>query len=149
MVTAVGTEAKLNDLLINLIELDYDSVESYQAAINRLRDTNYKKQLEIFYQDHLRHIENLSKYLIKKNVTPPKGPDMKQFITKGKVVIANLFGDKAILLAMKTNEKDTNTAYERAIRHQETTPEILQTLKNNLQDEKKHWQWFSAQIDNL
>ena len=40
---------------------------------------------------------------------------MKALLTKGKVVIAGLMGDEAILQAMRTNEADTNTAYERAV----------------------------------
>ena len=47
--------------------------------------------------------------------TPPKEGDMKALLTKGKVVIAGLMGDEAILQAMRTNEADTNTAYERAV----------------------------------
>jgi hypothetical protein len=31
--------------------------------------------------------------------------------------VAGLMRDKAILQAMKTNEDDTNTAYERAVKH--------------------------------
>jgi hypothetical protein len=42
--------------------------------------------------------------------TPPKEGDMKALLTKGKVVIAGLMGDAAILQAMRTNEADTNTA---------------------------------------
>lgn len=36
-------------------------------------------------------------------------------LTKGKVVLGGPMGDKAVLQAMKTNEDDTNTAYERAL----------------------------------
>jgi hypothetical protein len=46
---------------------------------------------------------------------PPKEGDMKSILTKGKVVMAGLIGDKAIFEAMRMNEADTNTAYERAV----------------------------------
>jgi hypothetical protein len=36
--------------------------------------------------------------------TPPKEGDMKPLLTKGKVVIAGLMGDEAILRVMRTNE---------------------------------------------
>ena len=39
---------------------------------------------------------------------------MKAILTQGKVVLADMFGDSAILKAMKTNEDDTVTAYDRA-----------------------------------
>ena len=34
-------------------------------------------------------------------------------------MLGGLIGDKAILVAMKTNEDDTNTAYERAVNHEQ------------------------------
>jgi hypothetical protein len=50
----------------------------------------------------------------KHNCEPPTGPSVgKQWLTKGKVVLANLIGDGTILSAMLSNEVDTNTAYER------------------------------------
>jgi hypothetical protein len=63
----------------------------------------------------LRHITELGDILSSMGRTPPKEGDMKALLTKGKVVIAGLMGDEAILQAMRTNEADTNTACERAV----------------------------------
>jgi hypothetical protein len=63
----------------------------------------------------LRHITELGDILSSMGRTPLKEGDMKALLTKGKVVIAGLMGDAAILQAMRTNEADTNTAYERTV----------------------------------
>ena len=53
-------------------------------------------------------------------------------LTKGKVVLGGLIGDNAVLQAMKTNEDDTNTAYERALgderRHRDWMVETIRLL---------------------
>jgi uncharacterized protein (TIGR02284 family) len=75
--------------------------------------------------------------------------DMKSILTQGKVVMADLFGDEAILKAMKTNEDDTNTAYSRALERDDVPPEIYRTLQQNLEDERRHRSWIEQRIPQL
>jgi len=147
MVTMIGSEDTVEGLLSNLIKLDYDAAEAYEAAVNRLESKEYREKLQSFGQDHLSHTRNLGEILRQMGKNVPQGPDVKQLLTKGKVVIADLFGDKAILTAMKTNEDDTNTAYERAIVHKEVTDNVRQILQNNLADERRHRQWILGQLE--
>lgn len=42
MATLVGTQKNFADALKALIELDYDAIEAYKAAIDRLENENYK-----------------------------------------------------------------------------------------------------------
>jgi len=49
------TEMNSEDLikkLNNLIELDYDAIAAYKAAIERLDDMQFKQQLAAFMEDH-------------------------------------------------------------------------------------------------
>jgi hypothetical protein len=52
----------------------------------------------------------LKTLLAQHDILLPEGPDMKQRLTKGKVVMMD---DESIVMAMKTNKDDTVTAYER------------------------------------
>ena len=142
----VGNEETVECLLSNLIKLDYDAVEAYDAAINRLESEEYKLKLKAFREEQLAHTRNLGEILreMKKNV--PEGPDLKQILAQGKVVIAHLFGDKAILSAMKTNMDYTNSAYERALNHKKITPEVREVLRKNLEDEERHRGWIVEQM---
>ncbi|MEX0827508.1 MAG: DUF2383 domain-containing protein, partial [Haliea sp.] len=74
MATTIGNEDNLDTLLSNLIELDYDAIEAYDAAIERLDDAGYRQALEQFCQDHVDHTLNLSQLLRSRGGLPPEGP---------------------------------------------------------------------------
>lgn len=147
MVTMVGTQSDLIAAIKDLIELDYDAVEAYEAALNRLDREEYKKKLDEFKADHERHIEELSTYLKVKNEKAPESGSMKQLLTQGKVVLGNMIGDISILQAMQSNESDTNTAYERMNQRTDTEEEIKDVLARGLEDEKKHYQWLQSVLE--
>lgn len=149
MVTTVGTETTIESLLEDLVQLDYDAVDAYEAAINRLQEARFRDRLREFKGDHLRHIAELGDILVEMGRTPPKEGDMKSLLTRGKVVIGGLMGDKAILQAMRTNEADTNTAYERAVAFHGLNTETREVLQRGLQDERRHCEWILEQLKTL
>jgi rubrerythrin len=146
MATMVGQHGDLNTVLRQLVALDYDAVEAYRAAIERLNDVEAKAALSGFMKDHERHIEEVGALIRIMGGDPPKGPDAKRILTQGKVVIAGLFGDRPILMAMKTNEDDTNTAYERTSSRADLTPEAQLLLRGNLEDERRHRAWIEQRL---
>jgi uncharacterized protein (TIGR02284 family) len=146
MATLVGTQKKLVDALDALLELDYDAIEAYDAAIARLKDASDKAQLGAFMADHERHVAELTALVEGLGRRASKGPDLKRWLTKGKVVILGLAGDHAILLAMKTNEDDTNTAYERVAGRDDLSSEIRAVVARNLDDERRHRAWIEARL---
>lgn len=149
MVTTVGTETNFVDMLNDLIQLDFDAIEAYEAAVDRLENRSFADQLRAFQADHERHTRELGPIVTELGGTPAEGSGAKALLTKGKVVMAGLAGDKAILQAMKTNEDDTNTAYERATRHDGKTPAADEILARNLADERRHRAWIEEAIDRL
>jgi hypothetical protein len=58
-------------------------------------------------------------------------------------------GDKAILVAMKTNEDDTNTAYERAVNHEGRHASAEEVLRRGLADERRHRAWIDETLAAL
>ena len=142
MATLVGTQKNFADALKALIELDYDAIEAYKAAIDRLENENYKNELTKFKADHQRHVQQLNAILRSRGEKEIEGPSGKQWLTKGKVVIADIFGDDSIMQAMHSNEEDTNSAYERMNNHADKWPEAVEVLKQGLRDEKHHKQWI-------
>lgn len=149
MVTTVGTESKVVDLLSDLISLDYAAIEAYTSAIERLDNKQFAAKLESFREDHKRHTSNLAPFVRRLGGDLPEGAGAKSFLTTGKVAMASVMGDKAILTAMKTNEDDTNTAYERATKHEDVSTEIRKVLAANLDDERRHREWIVATINAL
>lgn len=134
----------LIDDLNDVIAIDYDAISAYEAAIERLDSEDTRKQLGRFKSDHERHVRDLSDCVTMLGGQPRSKGDIKQVLTKGKVVLANLSGDEAILKAMKSNEDQTNQTYEEAVRrHSSTAPPQVQTaLRNGLEDERRHREWI-------
>ncbi|MCA1940681.1 MAG: ferritin-like domain-containing protein [Caenispirillum bisanense] len=149
MVTTIGKEARLTDLIENLLYLEHDAVAAYEEAVTRIDDGGFKSSLQGFQRDHQRHITDLSSLMRDLGGTPPGGGDFKQMLTTGKVKMADFFGDKAILQAMKTNEDDTNTAYERAAAHGEATPAARTLFEGCLADERRHRAWIEETVARL
>jgi hypothetical protein len=146
VVTTVGTETDLVDLLTDLIKLDFDAAAAYRAAIDRLANRAYADQLRLFRDDHERHTRNLAPFVSALGRTPPTVGSAKLLLTTGKVAFAGLVGDQAILRAMKSNENDTNTAYERAIGHGYLKPELRRIVQGNLADERRHRDWIEVTL---
>lgn len=148
MTTLVGTQKTFSDALQSLLELDYDAIEAYKVAIERLEDKDFKAKLTEFKGDHERHVREISDLLRKHGSDVPDGPSLKQWLTKGKVVLADLMGDRAILSAMEGNEEDTNTAYDRMHKHPEKWPDATDILDRGFRDEKRHIEWLQNLPDD-
>ncbi len=148
MVTTVGTESSLKELVYDLVKLDNAAIEAYDSAIERLSNASFKEQLTRFRDDHVEHTRVLGAYAQQQGWDQPDGGGAKQMLTKGKVVLAGLMGDKSILTAMKTNEDDTNTAYERAVNHRDADG-VRDVFARHLGDEQRHRAWIEATLSRL
>ncbi len=144
MVEAVSNKT-VSKQLNELIEMDFDAIAAYQAAVERLESEGLKTQLLQFMRDHEQHVARLSAAVKELGGMPVKKGDIKRLLTKGSVFIADLFGDKAILMAMRVNEEHTNKAYEAAVK--ERFPEdIHRIVLGGLSDERHHRDWIVAKI---
>ena len=149
MVTTVGTEGNFLNMLGDLLSLDRSAISAYNSAIGRIEKLEFKQRLQEFRNDHDRHIRELEGLISELGGTPPTGAGIKSMLTQGKVAIGSLFGDKAILGAMKTNEDDTNDAYERAVDREDVPASAVPVLERGLADERRHRQWIEETIRQL
>jgi hypothetical protein len=144
MATFVGKQDKFSDAIYELCELDIDAIGAYQTAIDHLDNSEYVKNLSSFKSDHERHVRELSELLVEHNLEAPKGSSAKSFLAKGKVYIADLFGDKSILEAMLSNEMDTNIAYGRLNNRPDEWEDAKEILRRGLEDERRHKLWLES-----
>lgn len=150
MATLVGTQASLPDMLQSLLELEYDAIAAYTAALDRLQESLVMVRFEEFRRDHERHTRELTDFLLRLGVDPPQHADLKAIVTQGKVVLGNLAGPRGVLLAMRSNEDDTNIAWERAVARTDLGHELKAVLERGLADERRHRGWIDdalAQLD--
>ena len=144
MVTTVGTESALPELVEDLLLLEHDAIAAYEQTIARLENPGYKQRIAEFKGDHDRHVEELTGLAAAVGARPYREGDAKQMLTTGKVALASIAGDSAILAAMRSNEEDTVTAYERASRHTEATPEARALFERAHADELRHRDWMAS-----
>jgi rubrerythrin len=149
MVTMVGNESSIEKLVRDLIFLEHDAIAAYDSCIDRLDDKELSAQIANFKDDHLLHLQTLRAMASELGVDAPAEGDMKQMLTTGKIALADIMGDAAILKAMKTNEDDTVTAYERAARHEDAVPASKAFFMKAHQDEERHRAWMSTTAGTL
>ncbi|MWD26263.1 DUF892 family protein [Aquicoccus sp. SCR17] len=142
MPTTVGTENTLEDLVKNLLALEHDALAAYEAVIERLGDAGLREKVESFRQDHEAHVRELEGIASGKGIEAPQEGDVKQWLTTGKVAMADLMGDKTMLGAMKTNEDDTVQAYSQALENPASDDTLRPILEKALADERRHRTWM-------
>ena len=148
MATLVGTSSDITKVIHDLMHLEYDAMAAYEQTISRLDNSTYKAKVSEFLSDHKRHLSELKSIAQGLNIEIPDGTDMKAVLTQGKVVLADPFGDASILKAMKTNEDDTVTAYERACKFDNAPQNFTDCVTRALSDEQRHRAWFQQTAES-
>ena len=142
------TYSKVCDALNDLIKLDFDAIEAYEAAIKRTDDETIRNRLMEFLQDHQRHTQNLGQEVRKLGGVPATGPGMMRMLTEGSVVMGALMEDRGVLKAMSKNEAVTNRAYEKALESIGNQP-ARTVVQQNREDERRHKAWIDHQLEAL
>ncbi len=146
MTTTVGTEKTVEKLVSNLLRLEHDAIAAYEATIERLNDATSRQQIEAFRHDHLDHVVQLEQFAARLEIDAPTGGDIKQMLTAGKVALAGLAGDNAMIKAMKTNEDDTVKAYEQANANSLADADMQPFVASALADEQRHRAWMETAV---
>lgn len=144
MATTVGTESTYRDLVTNLLYLEHDAIAAYDQTISRLDSPEAKRKISEFRGDHTRHLDELRMMARQLGMDAPMEGDAKQMLTTGKVALASIAGDGMILKAMKTNEDDTVTAYERASTHADANAASRAVFERAASDERRHRAWMET-----
>ena len=149
MATTVGQESEINSLVHDLILLERDAIAAYESTIEKLSDAALSSQIARFKQDHMQHLDVLNEMAAELGIDAPREGDAKQWLTTGKIALAQLMGDKTILKAMKTNEDDTVTAYSRATNHPDAVEKSRAFFAKALADEERHREWMEKTAASL
>lgn len=149
MATSIGKEDDLITMLNNLVALDFDAADAYKAAIGRMISVADQNELRRFLTDHERHIQDLSMIVRDMGGTPPTHTDMHGVLTKGRVVLAEIIGDPAVLGAMDDNEEEVHTAYQQALTRDDLSPAVTEILQRHLGDERRHREWLQQRMEEM
>jgi bacterioferritin (cytochrome b1) len=138
--------ATLNDLL----QLDVDAVQAYGLTVRQLQSNSRKQAVRRYQADHKRHITELKRLIRAYGGVPiaashiPTGPFKLAMQATG-----SLGGDKAVLLAFKSNERQVRDKYRRAADDGSLPADVARVLKRAAADEERHYRWAEKSLERL
>lgn len=135
--------------LIDLLQLEYDALPVYTLAISAVGRRELRDALTSFRDDHQRHIRDLSALLRDAGGVRVPLPHLPTGLLKLGVQVAALpGGDRAILLAFKSNEWQSQAKYARHAARAHPA-EVAEVLRRNAADEARHYAWACRTLDEL
>jgi len=138
--------AQLNDLL----QLDHDAVGAYEVAIESLQSPAYRQALQRFKRDHERHVEELTQLITERGGTPVQLPHLPTGMFKLAMQQAGRLagGDRGVLLAFRTNERQVRDKYRRLAEASEDLV-VADVVARGADDEAKHYGWVVTVLEEL
>jgi bacterioferritin (cytochrome b1) len=132
------------DLLRELVQLEYDTMAAYRAAIDRVASIDARAELALFFDDHEDTARALASCIHRYGGAAKPDTDLEQAWTRGRVAIAELAGDHALLGALAHLENNIHTAYERAQSDLRALadPPLASAFESALAAEELHREWL-------
>jgi hypothetical protein len=138
--------SQLNDLL----QLDVDAVHAYALAVRQLESAARKQAVRRYQADHKRHITTLKRLIRSYGGAPmavshiPTGPFKLAMQATG-----SLGGDRAVLIAFKSNERQGRDKYRRAATAKGLPADVARVLRRAASDEERHYRWAEKSLQQL
>jgi hypothetical protein len=137
--------AALNDLL----QLEHDALPNYAVAIAGLRDSQLREELRAFRDDHRRHARELAGLIRARGGVPLHLPHLPTGLLKLGVQVAGLpGGDRAVLLAFRANEWQSQAKYRR-LADGDLPPDVADVLRRAADDEARHYAWAADALASM
>jgi rubrerythrin len=141
------TNQEIVEELSSLVHLDLDAVLAYDRALEAIGDGGLATELARFKLDHQRHVLELSRVLLDRNVKPPAArPDVKGTILGGVTGVRARLGTEQALKAMVPNEELATSTYARSLA-KPFPHDALDVVRRCYDDEQRHLAWIQRAID--
>ena len=145
----VGDSATLVAQLNDLLQLDYDAVRAYSAAIERLAAEGFRNTARRFCEDHDRHADELTRLIRSQGGTPIELHDLATGPFRLAVRSVGAFaGDRGLLLVFKAHARRVRDEY-RAASRRAYPPEAAAVVRRAAADEANHYAWALEALDDL
>lgn len=147
---SVVKDTLLTSTLNDLLQLDVDAISAYALVIRQLESKVRKETVRRYQSDHRRHVRELKRVIKAHGGAAiaashvPTGP-----FKLAMQAIGSAGGDRAVLLAFKTNERQARDKYRRAATTQGLPRDVARVLKRASRDEERHYRWSEKQLEQL
>ncbi|MBE0534605.1 MAG: ferritin-like domain-containing protein [Phycisphaerae bacterium] len=127
------------DEVSGLIKLDWDAAECYDRALEKIETPDMHRTIATFADDHRRHVDRLSEYMVSIGETPPeRSKDIKGHLMESYAAIRSATGEVGALKSLHTSEKMTNKEYRKALENENLAEEAHAIIMDHYEDEKRH-----------
>jgi bacterioferritin (cytochrome b1) len=132
-----------------LIQLEYDTMAAYRAAMGRVDSTASRGDLELSFEDHDETARALASCITRYGGKPNTG-DLERAWKKGGEVVGSARGDVAVLVALAEHENEVHRAYERAQEHLRPVadPSLASVIAAALAEDEQHRRRLAHAIDS-
>jgi rubrerythrin len=143
-------ETLLTTTLNDLLQLDVDAISAYALVIRQLESKGRKAFVRRYQSDHRRHVRELKRLIQAHGGAAiaishmPTGPFKMAMQAMG-----SAGGDRAVLLAFKTNERQGRDKYRRAAATRGLPRDVGRVVKRASRDEERHYRWAEKQLEQL
>ncbi len=135
-------DRELFRLLKRILFLANDLCLAYGTAIRRIDEDSIRETLIEMDKSHDRYRVELSDFICELGYDAPDTGGLHGVVERGRVIVADLSGDGAILRAMAKNEAELLAAYEEAAQQSGLPQKISEFLARAVLYEKTHRQYF-------
>jgi hypothetical protein len=134
-------------VLTNLIHVDNDAARAYAQAIEAVGAVAIRRRLEVFREEHERHIDAIAAEIRSLGMEPPpRHADRRGFLLTGYMAIFASMGTEAAVRALRANETLTNHRYDQALAA-DLPDAVRQLIERNRIDERRHIRFLEDVID--
>jgi uncharacterized protein (TIGR02284 family) len=140
-------QSDILEMIGSLAQLDVDAYHAYGQAIEKVDISSVRQELTQYQQDHLRHYQELSRYIESMGGEAPEfSKDFKGYMISGFTSLRSVTGTKGALEAMQSNEKMTNKEYDEASSRSDLPSDLHRLLVSFYQDERTHLSFIESAL---
>jgi hypothetical protein len=131
-----------------LVWLEFDLVQAYEKAAERIADGPYRDQLRKYMDDHMQRVVELRECLREFGATPPSIEQLQAYVGGKSALGVGLFVDApSVLRLMWSNEDEANCAYQQALNQSAFVPRVREVLKDALEQGRQRWTWIATNVE--
>lgn len=146
MATPTPSLPALEQQLSRLRQLDQEAEAAYEAAAVRVRRPALRRGLRALAADCRRHVDELAPYLPAAGVSRGPADDERRLLRAGRLMLAQVLGDAAVLDALGDLVRQSTAAYADALADDRLAVPARAVVQRNACDERRHEHWLRAAL---
>ena len=139
------SDQELHIMLSGLWFLDEQTADAYDAAVDKARSDEVSGQLQLFRDDHRRHVQAIGNVLEKMGKTPQLASlELQQYLSEAVAMVGRAKDQDEALERMLLLERANSAEYESVARANIPNEEAMRLVEKHHLDEQHHVSWVEG-----